>query len=107
MTSTSRHQQSRWRLDGCDRDRIERERQTLPPQRGVEHSRLDVRRYRLGRASASGLVPEILHDLASDVLFLETSHATNTSVHLAEYRATIDLEVTDHASAVFVDGDRE
>jgi aminoglycoside 3-N-acetyltransferase len=46
-------------------------------------------------------------DLAGDVLFLGTTHATNTSLHLAEYRADLDLATETHASAVLVDGDRE
>ncbi|SDQ97251.1 aminoglycoside N(3)-acetyltransferase [Natronobacterium texcoconense] len=59
--------------------------------------------YSLGEESPLARV----YDLAGDVLFLGTTHATNTSLHLAEYRADLDLEVTDHASAVLVDGDRE
>ena len=48
-----------------------------------------------------------VYDLDGDILFLGTTHATNTSLHLAEYRASIDLERTTHASAVLVDGERE
>jgi aminoglycoside 3-N-acetyltransferase len=48
-----------------------------------------------------------VYDLDGDVLLLGTTHGTNTSLHLAEYRASIDLERTSNASAVLVDGDRE
>lgn len=59
--------------------------------------------YSLGEGSPLARV----YDLDGDVLFLGTSHATNTSFHLAEYRANIDLEVESHGSAVLVDGERE
>ena len=48
-----------------------------------------------------------LYDLAGDILFLGTTHATNTSLHLAEYRATLDIATETQASAVLVDGERE
>lgn len=48
-----------------------------------------------------------VYDLAGDVLFLGTSHETNTSLHLAEYRADLDLGRVTNASAVLVDGERE
>lgn len=48
-----------------------------------------------------------VYDLDGDVLFLGTSHATNTSLHLAEYRADLDLATETCAAAVLVDGDRE
>lgn len=48
-----------------------------------------------------------LYDLDADVLLLGTTYATNTSLHLAEYRASLDLERTSQASAVLVDGERE
>jgi aminoglycoside 3-N-acetyltransferase len=48
-----------------------------------------------------------VYDLDGDVLFLGTTHATNTSLHLAEYRADLDVETVTNAGAVLVDGDRE
>jgi aminoglycoside 3-N-acetyltransferase len=57
----------------------------------------------LGEASPLARV----YDLAGDVLFLGTTHATNTSLHLAEYRADLDIPTETHASAVLVDGERE
>jgi len=48
-----------------------------------------------------------IYDLDGDVLFLGTAHATNTSLHLAEYRADLGLETTTCSSAVLVDGERE
>jgi len=57
----------------------------------------------LGEASPLARV----YDLGGDVLFLGTDHGTNTSLHLAEYRADLGLETVTHASAVLVDGRRE
>jgi aminoglycoside 3-N-acetyltransferase len=48
-----------------------------------------------------------VYDLDGDVLFLGTTHATNTSLHLAEYRADLDLAMETCAGAALVDGDRE
>lgn len=48
-----------------------------------------------------------LYDLDGDVLLLGTPHATNTSLHLAEYRTDLDLATETRASAVLVDGARE
>ena len=48
-----------------------------------------------------------VYDLDGDVLFLGTTHASNTSLHLAEYRADIELGRESHAGAVLVDGARE
>lgn len=48
-----------------------------------------------------------VYDLDGDVLFLGTTHATNTSLHLAEYRADLDIATEQHAGAVLVDDDRE
>lgn len=59
--------------------------------------------YSLGEESPLARV----YDLGGDVLFLETSHATNTSLHLAEYRADLDLATKTHAGAVLVNGERE
>ena len=59
--------------------------------------------YSLGEDSPLARV----YDLKGDVLFLGTTHATNTSFHLAEYRADVDAETTSNASAVLVDGERE
>jgi aminoglycoside 3-N-acetyltransferase len=58
--------------------------------------------YSLGEDSPLARV----YDLAGDVLFLGTTHATNTSLHLAEYRADLALEVRPQAGAILVDGDR-
>lgn len=59
--------------------------------------------YSLGENSPLARV----YDLDGNVLFLGTTHATNTSLHLAEYRAFIDIDRTSHASAVLIEGERE
>ena len=59
--------------------------------------------YSLGEESPLARV----YDCDGQVLFLGTTHANNTSLHLAEYRAAIDVETTSSCSAVLVDGDRE
>jgi len=59
--------------------------------------------YSLGEESPLARV----YDLDGDVLFLGTTHATNTSLHLAEYRADLDLEARPQAGAILVDGERE
>jgi aminoglycoside 3-N-acetyltransferase len=46
-------------------------------------------------------------DLNGDVLYLGTTHATSTSLHLAEYRAHLNLGTETKASAVLIDGKRE
>ena len=48
-----------------------------------------------------------VYDLGGRVLFLGTTHATNTSLHLAEYRADLDGERQTRGSPVLVDGERE
>ncbi|ERG88082.1 MAG: aminoglycoside N3''-acetyltransferase [halophilic archaeon J07HX5] len=48
-----------------------------------------------------------VYDLNGDVLFLGTDHGMNTSLHLAEYRSTLDFETVTHAGAVLIDGDRQ
>ena len=48
-----------------------------------------------------------VYDLDGKLLFLGTSHAANTSLHLAEYRAALDIDTERRASAVLVDGKRE
>ncbi|WP_049928068.1 aminoglycoside N(3)-acetyltransferase [Halopiger goleimassiliensis] len=48
-----------------------------------------------------------VYDLAGDVLFLGTTHATNTSLHLAEYRADLEIGTETQAGAALVDGERE
>jgi len=48
-----------------------------------------------------------VYDLDGDVLLLGTTHATNTSIHLAEYRADLDLGERETGSRVLVDGDAE
>lgn len=59
--------------------------------------------YSLGEESPLARV----YDLGGDVLFLGTSHATNTSLHLAESRADLDFTTETHAGAVLVNGERE
>lgn len=59
--------------------------------------------YSLGEESPLARV----YDIGGDVLFLGTDYATNTSFHLAEYRASLDLATETHASAVLADGERE
>jgi aminoglycoside 3-N-acetyltransferase len=59
--------------------------------------------YSLGERSPLARVYE--HD--GDVCFLGTTHRTNTSLHLAEYRADVPIEQTSHGSAIVLDGDRE
>lgn len=59
--------------------------------------------YSLGEQSPLARV----YELDGDVLYLGTTHATSTSLHLAEYRADLDLETETKASAVVVDGERE
>jgi aminoglycoside 3-N-acetyltransferase len=59
--------------------------------------------YSLGEGSPLARV----YDLDGDVLFLGTSHATNTSLHLAEYRSDLAFDATTEAGAVLVDGARE
>jgi len=59
--------------------------------------------YSLGENSPLARV----YDRDGDVLLLGTTHATNTSMHLAEYRADPDLGERETGSAVLVDGDRE
>ena len=59
--------------------------------------------YSLGEKSPLARV----YDLGGNVLFLGTSHAANTSLHLAEYRAELDIATETHAGAALVDGERE
>jgi len=59
--------------------------------------------YSFGKESPLARV----YDLDGDVLFLGTSHSTNTSLHLAEYRADLNLGTMTSASAVLVNGERE
>lgn len=66
----------------------------------VENHALD---FSLGEESPLARV----YDLAGDVLFLGSGHATNTSLHLAEYRANLDLSTKTDASSVLVDGECE
>ncbi len=47
-----------------------------------------------------------LYDRYADVLFLGTDHSTNTSLHLAEYRADIPAERTSNVVPVAEDGER-
>ncbi|MEF8851688.1 MAG: AAC(3) family N-acetyltransferase [Haloarculaceae archaeon] len=62
-----------------------------------------ARAYSLGDDSPLARV----YDLDGHVCFLGTTHATNTSLHLAEYRADLDLRTETQAGAVLVDGERE
>ncbi len=49
-----------------------------------------------------------LYDLDAFVLLLGVTHANNTSLHLAEYRADLPIKAwTTHASPVLVDGRRQ
>lgn len=48
-----------------------------------------------------------IYENDGDVLFLGTTHATNTSLHLAEYRAELGLDTVTCSGAVLVDGERE
>jgi aminoglycoside 3-N-acetyltransferase len=48
-----------------------------------------------------------VYDLDGRVLFFGTTHATNTSLHLAEYRAAIELETTTRGSPVLRNGKRK
>lgn len=47
-----------------------------------------------------------IYDLDGDVLLLGVDHDSNTSLHLAEYRAEWNVKVTDHGGPVLVDGER-
>lgn len=47
-----------------------------------------------------------LYERDADILFLGTDHTTNTSLHLAEYRADIPTEQTSNAAPV-IDGDEQ
>jgi aminoglycoside 3-N-acetyltransferase len=59
--------------------------------------------YSLGERSPLARV----YDRDGDVLLLGTTHATNTSIHLAEYRGDLGLGERETGSAVLVDGERE
>lgn len=59
--------------------------------------------YSLGEQSPLARI----YDLDGQVLYLGTTHATSTSLHLAEYRADIDTGAVTRAGAVLVDGERE
>ena len=48
-----------------------------------------------------------IHDLDGDVLYLGTTHATCSSLHLAEYQADPSFSTETKASAVAIDGSRE
>ena len=71
---------------------------------GVSVDRTKLENNDIGKA---GMGKELFYELDGDVLFLGTSHATNTSLHLAEYRADLDLATETHAGAALVDGERE
>jgi aminoglycoside 3-N-acetyltransferase len=59
--------------------------------------------YSLGEGSPLARV----YDLDGDVLFLGTTHATNTTIHLAEYRADLDLGERETGSAVLAERDAD
>lgn len=59
--------------------------------------------YSLGEQSPLARV----YELGGDVLFLGTTYDSNTSFHLAEYRADLGLETRMRACAALVDGERE
>ena len=46
-----------------------------------------------------------VYDLDGDVLLLGVGHDSNTSLHLAEYRADWDVETVERGSSVLVDGE--
>jgi aminoglycoside 3-N-acetyltransferase len=48
-----------------------------------------------------------VYELDGDLLFLGKSHATNTSLHLAEYRVDEARDTVTNTSVTLVDGDRE
>jgi aminoglycoside 3-N-acetyltransferase len=48
-----------------------------------------------------------VYDSDAKVLFLGTTHATNTSLHLAEYRTDLNVETRTRGGPVLVDGERE
>jgi aminoglycoside 3-N-acetyltransferase len=48
-----------------------------------------------------------VYDRDGSVLFLGTTHGTNTSLHLAEYRADLGREPRTYGCSVLVDGERE
>lgn len=48
-----------------------------------------------------------VHDIDDDLPSLGTSHATSTSLHLAEHRADLGLDTVTHAGTALVDGERE
>lgn len=47
-----------------------------------------------------------LYDLDGHILLLGIDHANNTSLHVCEYRADLDLGWIDEASPILVDGER-
>lgn len=59
--------------------------------------------FSLGESSPLARV----YDLDGDVLYLGTTHATNTSLHLGEYRSELDIPTKSQAGAVLVDGERQ
>lgn len=47
-----------------------------------------------------------IYEVAGSVLLLGVGHATNTSLHLAEYRANIPKEIVENSAPVVRDGNR-
>lgn len=50
---------------------------------------------------------EHVYDRDGSVLFLGTTHETNTSLHLSEHRANLDAEPGTYGCPMLVDGERE
>ena len=72
-----------------------------------EHAAFVTGEHSLSRSLGEGSPLARVYDRDGEVLFLGTTHATNTSLHLAEYRADIDFERVTPGCAMLVDGERE
>jgi len=72
-----------------------------------EHAAFVTEGHSLSRSLGETSPLSRVYDLDCDVLFLGTTHATNTSLHLAEYRADLDIGTETNAAAMLVDGERE
>jgi aminoglycoside 3-N-acetyltransferase len=72
-----------------------------------EHAAFVTEGHSLSFSLGEGSPLARVYDLDGDALFLGTTHATNTSLHLAEYRADIEFGQETSATATFVDGERQ
>ena len=72
-----------------------------------EHAEFVTDDHRLSHSLGEASPLARVYELDGEVLFLGTTHATNTSLHLAEYRADIDIERVTDGCAMLVDGERE